>query len=239
MGLDGAVDVRHDARVRTRPMPRSPLPLLACLAVVVLAPLPTARAKDAAGEAETTWAARRAYHRALRRVDLAEIGLAAGSLAYGGYAVSRDDPFHRAFGGTFLAAGAVHLGSGIAYTIRSQRGLRPLHAPAWFREGDPLARELEAAEAHAERFIVFLLTDAGVIAAGLGTALAGYARERDAAQGVGLALGAQGLATLVLDLFHQNQGRAHLEALRDIDAGIAMVPALGGQAWLARVTWRR
>jgi hypothetical protein len=209
------------------------------LAVVVLAPARPVHAQGRDDEAEAAWAQRRAYHRALRRVDLAELGFGAGSVAFGAYAVSRDDPFLRGFGAAFLAGGGVHLASGIAYTIRSQRGLRPRLAPASFRRGDPLGRELASAERHASRFIVFLMTDAGVIAGGLATAIAGYAREREVVQGVGFGLAAQGIATLVLDLVHQNQGRVHLEALRDLDLQLSVYPVPGGRAWIASVAWWR
>jgi hypothetical protein len=45
--------------------------------------------------------------------------------------------------------------------------------------------------------------------------------------------------TLVLDLFHQNQGRTHLEALRDLDVQLSAHPTPGGRAWTASVTWWR
>ncbi len=206
---------------------------LVCVVVVLITPIRSAHAQGD-DEAEAAWAERRAYHRALRRVDLAEIGVAVGSVAFGGYAVSRDDPFLRGFGGAFLAGGGVHLASGIAYTIRSQRGLRPRLAPASFRQGDPLGRELASAERHAARFILVLMTDAGVIAGGLATAIAGYARERDVVQGVGFGVAAQGVATLLLDLAHQNQGRVHLGALRDLDLRVSVQPVPGGRAGVDR-----
>lgn len=188
---------------------------------------------------EATWTARREYHRQLRSTDLSELSSGAASIGLGAYALSRDAPFTRGLGGANVAAGGIHLISGILYTIRSQRGMSPERAPEEFREGDPYTRELEHMEHRADLWIAILTSDASIVTAGLTTALAGHAREKPVVQGVGIGLASQGVLTLLLDLVHQDQGRRYLRTLRDLNPQLTVSRTHAGTTVFAGVAFVR
>lgn len=189
---------------------------------------------------EATWAARREYHRQLRSVDLSSLGTAASSISLGAYSLTRDAPFTRGLGAATLVGGSTQLIFGIVFTIRSQRAMSPERAPDEFREGDPYTRELEGAEHRQDLFLAYLSTDAGIISAGITTALAGVAREKAATQGVGIGIASQGVVSLLIDLSHQDQGRRYLRTLRALNPALTVTRNVdGGRTVLASLSWTR
>lgn len=183
---------------------------------------------DAEGAMRATWDARIEYHRQLRSTDLSELSSAAAAIGFGSYSLTRDEGFSRGMGGALVGAGGVHLISGIVFTIRSQRALNAAEPTEAFREGDPLARELEDAEHRSDLFLAILLSDASAISGALTTAVVGIARDKPVTQGVGLGLASQGVLTLILDLTHQDQGRRYLRTLRNLQLRVERPQAARG-----------
>jgi MFS family permease len=160
----------------------------------------------------------RGYYTAEKGEAFFFVAIGVISAAAGGLLVAtRSDDFSKGFGWSAVGFGAAEI-LGAGYYAFAVDGKLDYYGGILAKDPVEFKRaESEHIHGTTSRFVLYQLLELAVVLGGAGLAIYGFAADKPVLQGVGIAVGAQSAAVLVLDWFGGQRAKRYEERLLRFD----------------------